>query len=60
MAETIRALLDSGIEPEDIGVVARTLDDVVLLRRHFHRLGVPFSGVGATVPGRVPGASSCA
>ncbi len=52
VAETIRAMLDRGIEPEDIGVVARTLDDVVLpLRRHFHRLGVPFSGVGATVPG---------
>ena len=52
IAERVRALVDSGIEPEDIGVVGRSLDGLALpLRRHFRRLGIPFSGSGATVPG---------
>ncbi|MBD3850717.1 MAG: PD-(D/E)XK nuclease family protein [Acidobacteria bacterium] len=55
VAERIRDLLDRGIEAEEIGVVGRTLELMALpLRRHFHRLGVPFSGVGATVPGAGP------
>ncbi len=52
IAERARALIDSGVEPEDIGVVSRGLDGLVNpLRRHFRRLGVPFSGCGATVAG---------
>ena len=52
IADRIRTLIDSGIEPEDIGVVSRALEGMVLpLRRHFRRLGIPFSGCGATVPG---------
>ena len=52
VAERIRELLASGAEPEEIGVVARGLEGIVQpLRRHFGRLGIPFSGVGATVPG---------
>ena len=52
IADRIRALIDSGIDPEDIGVVSRGLEGLALpLRRHFRRLGIPFSGCGATVPG---------
>ncbi len=52
VAEGIRELLASGAEPEEIGVVARGLEGIAQpLRRHFGRLGIPFSGVGATVPG---------
>jgi len=52
VAERIRELLASGEEPEEIGVVARGLEGIAQpLRRHFGRLGIPFSGVGATVPG---------
>ncbi len=52
VAERIRGLLDRGVEPEEIGVVGRDLDAMALpLRRHFGRLGVPFSGEGAMVPG---------
>lgn len=55
VAERVRDLLDDGVEPEDVGVVGRTLDSMALpLRRHFRRLGVPFSGAGATVPGAGP------
>ncbi len=47
VAARVRALLDAGADPEGIGVVAR---DLALyrfpLRRHFERLGLPFSGVG--------------
>jgi len=47
VARRVRALLDSGARPEGIGVVARNLDPYrFALRRHFGRLGVPFSGVG--------------
>jgi hypothetical protein len=54
VAERARAEIDSGVEPEDIGVVSRNLESFILpLRRHFRRLGVPFSGCGATVPGAV-------
>ena len=52
IAERILGLIGSGVDPEDIGVVSRSLEGLVLpLRRHFRRLGVPFSGCGATVPG---------
>jgi RecB family exonuclease len=48
VAERIRALLDRGVSPESIGVVARDLDPLRLaIRRSFTRLGVPFSGLGA-------------
>ena len=56
VAERIRGLLDRGVEPEEIGVVGRGLDAMALpLRRHFRRLGVPFSGEGTMVPGAGPG-----
>ncbi len=55
VAEELRRLLDGGATPEEIGVVGRTLDGLVLpLRRHLRRLGVPFSGSGAGVPGASP------
>ena len=55
VAERIRHLLDDGVEPEDVAVVGRELESTSLpLRRHFRRLGVPFSGVGAVVPGSGP------
>ncbi len=55
VAERVRHLLDDGFEPEEVGVVGRTLESMALpLRRHFRRLGVPFSGAGATVPGAGP------
>jgi hypothetical protein len=45
-------LIDSGVDPESIGVVSRSLEGLILpFRRHFRRLGIPFSGCGATVPG---------
>ncbi|HKH47909.1 MAG TPA: hypothetical protein VKM72_24900, partial [Thermoanaerobaculia bacterium] len=48
VARRVRALLDGGARPEAIGVVARDLAPyALLLRRHFRRLGVPFSGVSA-------------
>ena len=54
MARRVRALLDGGARPEGIGVVARDLAPYALvLRRHFRRLGVPFSGRGRA---RRPGA----
>jgi hypothetical protein len=47
LARRVRALLDGGARTEGIGVVARDLGSYRLpLRRHFHRLGIPFSGVG--------------
>lgn len=56
VAERIRELLDGGAEPEEIGVVGRSLDLMARpLRRHFHRLGVPFSGEGMVVSGAGPG-----
>lgn len=45
VAERIRALLDRGVRPESIGVVARDLEPLRLaIRRSFTRLAVPFSG----------------
>ncbi len=56
VSERVRALLDSGVEPEKIGVVGRALDLMARpLRRHFRRLGVPFSGEGMVVSGAGPG-----
>ena len=53
VAARIRGLLDGGVRPEEIGVVARSLDaaTAAALRRQFGRLGIPFSGEGVTVPG---------
>lgn len=48
VARRVRGLLDSGARPEGIGVVARDLAPYALvLRRHFRRLGIPFSGLAA-------------
>ena len=47
IAVRVRALLDAGADPEGILVVARDLAGYRFpLRRHFERLGLPFSGVG--------------
>ncbi|HEX3552322.1 MAG TPA: PD-(D/E)XK nuclease family protein [Thermoanaerobaculia bacterium] len=47
VARRIRVLLDGGARPEAVGVVARDLAPYrFALRRHFGRLGIPFSGVG--------------
>ncbi len=55
VAERVRDLLDQGVVPEEIGVVGRAMETMALpLRRHFRRLGVPFSGAGTTVPGAGP------
>ncbi len=46
VAERIRALLDRGVRPESIGVVARDLEPLRLaIRRSFARLALPFSGL---------------
>jgi len=51
VANRCRTLLDEGTKPEAIGVVARNLSAYsVPLRRHFRRLGVPFSGIGPHGP----------
>lgn len=51
VAHRVRALLDAGVPPERIGVVARDLQAYrVPLRAQLSRLGVPFSGVGALAP----------
>jgi CRISPR/Cas system-associated exonuclease Cas4 (RecB family) len=56
VAERIRDLLDRGVEPEEVGVVGRGLETMALpLRRHFRRLGVPFSGEGTMVAGAESG-----
>jgi superfamily I DNA/RNA helicase/RecB family exonuclease len=48
VARRVRGLLDAGVRPEGIGIVARDLAPyALLLARHFRRLGVPFSGVSA-------------
>lgn len=45
LARRVRALLDGGARPEDIGVVARALEPrATALRRAFEALGVPFGG----------------
>jgi hypothetical protein len=47
VAERILALLEAGSEPERVAVVARDLSAYrAPLRRHFDRVGLPFSGVG--------------
>jgi RecB family exonuclease len=47
VALRIAALLDAGVRPEGIGVVARDLVPYRLaLGRHLGRLGIPFSGLG--------------
>src|SRR6185295_12805679 len=47
VARRLRALLDGGARPEAVGVVARDWGPYRhVLRRHFGRLGIPFSGVG--------------
>ncbi|HEX4960108.1 MAG TPA: PD-(D/E)XK nuclease family protein [Thermoanaerobaculia bacterium] len=49
VARRIHGLLDGGARPEGVGVVARDLGPYAhALRRHFGRLGIPFSGVGET------------
>lgn len=60
VARRIRALLDSSaVPPERIGVVVRTLSPEQpygpAIRRHFERLGIPFSSVGSAGPLRPPG-----
>ena len=52
VAHRVRGLLDAGVVPESIGIVARELRAFATgLRRQLDRLAIPFSGVGATVPG---------
>lgn len=47
IARRVRGLLDEGLQPEAIGIVARDLSAHRLpLSRHLRRLGVPFSAVG--------------
>jgi len=47
VARRLRRLLDGGVLPEGLTVVARDLAPYrFALRRHLRRLGVPFSGVG--------------
>ncbi len=56
VAARVRRLLDDGVAPESVAVVARRLDVSLLtsVRRQFSRLGIPFSGEGAAVPGGGP------
>ena len=52
VAERARALIDDGVIPEEIGIVARQFDGLAYpLRRHLRRLGVSHSGVGEGVAG---------
>lgn len=53
IAGRVRGLLQSGVAAESIGVVFRGLNSstTAAVRRHFGRLGVPFSGEGAQAPG---------
>lgn len=51
VAQQIRQLIDGGVRPEAIGVVARAMGPYSSpLGTHFSRLGVPFSGVGLPGP----------
>ena len=55
VAGRVRALLDEGVDPEDIGVVHRQLPAVAdFFRRWFSAFAVPFSG-GLAPPGRCAG-----
>ncbi|MCP4896337.1 MAG: hypothetical protein GY906_05125 [bacterium] len=50
LAVVMRHLLDGGATPESVLIVVRDLDSwAPRLRRHLTRMGVPFSGIGATV-----------
>lgn len=53
VAERVGRLLEEGIVPEKIGVVARHIGPVTAaaIRRHFRRLGIPFSGEGTQISG---------
>ena len=52
VAHRVRSLIDGGAPPEGIGVVARELEpEAAAYRRHFHRLGIPFSGSDTALPG---------
>jgi len=53
IAGRVRGLLQSGVAAESIGVVFRGLQSstTAAVRRHFGRLGVPFSGEGAQASG---------
>lgn len=56
-ARTARELLDAGVAPERIGIVARDLAPFAApLRRHLRRLAVPFSGAPGAAPVARPGA----
>lgn len=49
VAVRVRTLLDQGVLPERVGVVARSLEEYrVSAERHFGRLGIPFTGAGGT------------
>jgi len=51
VARRVAALIDAGVAPEGIGIVARDLPRrAAALRRHLGRLGVPWSGVDLTAP----------
>ncbi len=51
VARRIVKLLDEGIAPESIGVVARDLDvRAASVRRHFDRHAIPYSGLDAHAP----------
>ena len=48
VARSVRELLDRGVRPEGIGVVARDLAPMIAaLHRHFSRLGVPFTNLAS-------------
>lgn len=53
VAERIGRLLETGAAPERIGVVARQIDPMTAaaFRRHFRRVGVPFSAEGTRAAG---------
>ncbi len=56
VARRLGRLLDGGVRPESIGVVARSAAAVgPTIRRHFKALGIPFSGVSAEGPLRGAG-----
>ncbi len=52
-AQRIWLLMGQGVAPEDIGVTYRQIgpSTAAAVRRHFGRLGIPFSGEGAQIPG---------
>lgn len=51
VANRIAALLQDGVVPETVAVVSRNLGPhLVPIRRHFSRLGIPFSGISAAAP----------